>query len=99
MGGFAQRIDPEQAGGKVDPSLMPARPGGAVELLDQALSAACSGSDYILVTNPTRLYDLYIDTAVPPVFESTAHLAYFKNGVLGFLTSYDANVLNEIVQC
>ncbi len=70
----------------------------ATEPLGPALNAAFSASDYMITTNAGRLFDFYTDTDVPPVLESMAHLAYLKNGLLGFLDTYDKYVLDNIVE-
>ncbi|CAG0937568.1 tRNA3(Ser)-specific nuclease WapA [Thermoflexales bacterium] len=70
----------------------------ATEPLGLALNAAFSSSDYMITTNPGRLFDFYIDTDVPPVLESMAHLAYLKNGVIGYLDTYDVQTLDNIVE-
>jgi hypothetical protein len=71
---------------------------GASEALVPALYAAFGSSDYLLTTNPTRLFDFYTDTDVPPVLASMATLAYYKNGVIGYLDTYDVNALDNIVE-
>jgi len=68
------------------------------EPLGPALNAAFSSSDYMITTNPGRLFDFYTDADVPPVLESMAHLAYLKNGLLGYLNSYDKDVLDDLVE-
>ncbi|HSD84835.1 MAG TPA: C25 family cysteine peptidase, partial [Anaerolineae bacterium] len=71
---------------------------GASEALINSLYAAFGGSDYLLTTNPGRLFDFYTDTDVPPVLASMATLAYHKNGVIGYLDSYDKYVLDDLVE-
>ena len=71
---------------------------GANEPVGQAVANAFAASDYILVTNPGRLFDFYTDTDVPPVLETMARLATLRNGVLGFLDSYDGHVLDDLVE-
>jgi hypothetical protein len=70
----------------------------ATEPLGPALNAAFSSSDYMITTNPGRLYNFYIDSEVPGVLQSMAHLAYLKNGTLGFLQTYDRQVLDNLVE-
>ena len=71
---------------------------GASELVGQAVANAFAASDYVLVTNPGRLNNFYDDLEVPPVLETMARLATLKNGVLGFLSSYDGHVLDDLVE-
>jgi hypothetical protein len=70
----------------------------AVESLGPALNAAFRSSDYMIVTNPGRLFDFYTDTAVPSVLESMARLAYLRKGTLGFLHTYDKQALDNLVE-
>jgi len=71
---------------------------GASESLVPALFAAYKTSDYLLTTNPGRLYDFYTDLDVPPVLARMATLAYYKNGVIGYLDTYGVDALDNIVE-
>ncbi|MBN1179372.1 MAG: hypothetical protein JXD18_09185, partial [Anaerolineae bacterium] len=68
--------------------------GDSFEVFDlswQSLSsvqAALGTSDYIIVTNPDRLHDLYVESEVHDLLGTMAHLAVARNGVLGFLEGY-----------
>ncbi len=55
---------------------------------------ALNASDYILVTNPTRLHDLYAEYQVHDLLGTMAHLATIRNGVLGFLETYVGTYAN-----
>ncbi len=52
------------------------------------LQNAIRSSDYILVTNPDRLHDLYVEDEVHSLLGTMAHLATVRDGVLGFLETY-----------
>ncbi|MBI5566132.1 MAG: DNRLRE domain-containing protein, partial [Chloroflexi bacterium] len=71
---------------------------GASESLIPSLFAAYKTSDYLLTTNPGRLYDFYTDVDVPPVLATMATLAYYKNGVIGYLDTYGVDALDNIVE-
>ncbi len=71
---------------------------GASDSLVPALFAAYKTSDYLLTTNPGRLYDFYADLDVPPVLARMATLAYYKNGVIGYLDTYGVDALDNIVE-
>jgi hypothetical protein len=69
--------------------------------LDQAVSSAEFKADYIIVTNPWRLFSHYgIESRywVDQVLASMAELAYLKNGVIGYLNSHDTHVLDDLVE-
>jgi hypothetical protein len=55
---------------------------------------ALNASDYILVTNPTRLHCLYAQDEVYDLLGTMAHLATIRNGVLGFLDTYVGTYAN-----
>jgi len=58
--------------------------------LEQALAV----SDYLIVTNPTRLFDLYDVQEVDDLLSTMARLASLKQGVLGYLTPIDIPGIN-----
>lgn len=53
-----------------------------------SVAAALKTADYVLVTNPTRLFS-QVSGDRNAVLAHMAYLAYLKNGVLGYLTNYD----------
>ena len=71
--------------------------GGPLLALADMVTAAFGSSDYVLVTNPARLQALYNADQVPALLGQMAHLAYLKNGVLGYLDSHDAALLDRLV--
>lgn len=71
---------------------------GASESLLPSMFAAFKTSDYLLTTNPGRLYDFYTDVDVPPVLSRMATLAYYQNGVIGYLDTYEVDALDNIVE-
>lgn len=71
---------------------------GVSESLLPSMFAAFKTSDYLLTTNPGRLYDFYTDVEVPPVLARMATLAYYKNGVIGYLDTYGVDTLDNIVE-
>jgi hypothetical protein len=56
---------------------------------------ALGTADYILVTNPTRLHDLYASIEVHDLLGTMAHLARIRNGALGFLDTYVGTYANS----
>lgn len=58
------------------------------------MGSAVGTSDYILVTNPHRLYTLYDAHEKYDLLSSMAHLATLRNGVLGFLDTYVGTYAN-----
>ncbi len=71
--------------------------GSGVGLLSYAVSYALEHADYLIVTNPGRLYALYVDDEVDTLLSTMATLAYLKQGALGYLRTYDENTLDELV--
>jgi hypothetical protein len=53
-----------------------------------SVQSALGTSDYIIVTNPYRLHDLYVEEEVHSLLGTMAHLATVRNGVLGLLETY-----------
>jgi len=66
----------------------------------QAVADALRQSDYVIVTNPQRLLD-YLDctcfTRVYSLMTKMAHLAYLRNGVLGFVDTNDVHTLDNLI--
>ncbi len=62
-----------------------------------AVQSAVSASDYIIATNPSRLKAMYNDNDVYQLYGSMARLALVRNGVLGFMDTYDTSVLDSLL--
>jgi hypothetical protein len=67
--------------------------------LDQAVANAIAEADYLLVTNHSRVYAMLASTYPDPdaemLFSNMAELASLKNGVLGYLSLYETQQLDE----
>jgi hypothetical protein len=59
--------------------------GGDGEWLSWMVEDALETSDYLIVTTPERLFDLYADDEVDILLSTMAHLAHLRQGVLGYL--------------
>lgn len=59
--------------------------GGDGEWLSWVVEDALETSDYLIVTAPERLFDLYADDEVDILLSTMAHLAHLRQGVLGYL--------------
>lgn len=73
--------------------------GGELKTIAQAHAEAIEASDYVLVTNPQRLFTYgypHIDE-VQMLLSDMAKLARARNGVLGFLTTYDRAILRGLL--
>jgi len=70
------------------------------ETIENALTNALHSADYLIVTNPQRLfwYNASAPTEVDKLLSSMAELALLKNGALGYLYSYDVTVLCFLTQ-
>ncbi len=67
---------------------------GALEVTN-----ARKAADYIIVTNPSRLKALYNEADVYQLYSAMARLAVARNGVLGFLDTYeDQRVLDNLLE-
>ncbi len=53
-----------------------------------SVQSALNAADYILVTNPPNLMDLYGDSSTANLLSSMARLATIRNGALGLLKTY-----------
>jgi hypothetical protein len=62
------------------------------EWLSWMVEDALATSDYLIVTTPERLFDLYADDEVDILLSTMAHLAYLKQGVLGYLVRPDPTI-------
>jgi hypothetical protein len=73
-------------------------PDGSEVPLAQGLADAMRESDYLLVTNPTRLYNYYNTSDVNALLSEMAYLALVKNGTLGYLKTYDdGRILDDLL--
>jgi hypothetical protein len=70
--------------------------------LDQAVADAIGEADYLAVTNHSRVYGMLANTSpdrdAEVLFSNMAELASLKNGVLGFLSLYDTQQLDERIE-
>nr|QNO51068.1 hypothetical protein HCFNICHJ_00025 [Methanosarcinales archaeon ANME-1 ERB6] len=67
------------------------------ECFPSSVDNAIETSDYLIVTNPSRLFIFNIDAEVNILLSEMAHLAYLKQGVLGYLeTTTDLTTGNLI---
>jgi hypothetical protein len=71
--------------------------------LDDAVANAVRQADYVLVTNPRRVYDVLAisdpDDLAEDLFANVAELAALENGVLGYLSQYgDTSVLDDLIE-
>ncbi len=55
-------------------------------------------ADYLLVTDPSRLFGYYNSDEVYVLLHEMAHLALLKRGVLGYLDTYDTSTLNNLIE-
>ena len=57
-------------------------------------------ADYLIVTNPLLLfgYNIFWWDDVDVLLSKMAHLAYLKGGVLGYLETYDTEVLHDLTR-
>ncbi|MGC9445077.1 MAG: right-handed parallel beta-helix repeat-containing protein [Candidatus Methanospirareceae archaeon] len=67
-------------------------------LLADAIEDALLGSDYLIVTNPARLFRFYSDNEVDELLSSMASLAAEKNGVLGYLNTTDSETFKSLIE-
>jgi hypothetical protein len=67
------------------------------ELLAAAVGFARGASDYLIVTDPDRLFDLYDDDEVNELLSAMADLAQLKTGVLGYVSTADAGSIQETI--
>ena len=59
---------------------------------------AIGRSDYLIVTNPARLFSHYTDADVEGLLSSMAGLAEEKNGVLGYLDSHSRSTFKDLIE-
>ncbi|RMG91865.1 MAG: hypothetical protein D6708_07070, partial [Candidatus Dadabacteria bacterium] len=77
-----------------------ARLRGGGETIAEAYDRALKASDYLLVTHPARLFAYGQAHAADAngVLSDMAELARYRGGVLGFLESYDKEVLRALLK-
>jgi|GEM_PF-956569 len=68
------------------------------ETIPKAHGNAVKSADYLIVTNPGRLYGYYKDDEVDVLLSTMARLAKLKYGVLGYLDTYDAYALDDLIE-
>lgn len=68
------------------------------EVIWSQISDALETSNYLLVTNPGRLVTFTNAAASQEVLALMAHLAYLKNGVLGYLDTYCSATLDALLE-
>jgi hypothetical protein len=73
---------------------------GSNVTIPQAYDQALKEADYVIVTNPDRLYKFHSTQSaqIQSLLSDMAELARYKNGALGFLTQYDKTVLRDLVK-
>jgi hypothetical protein len=70
---------------------------GRTRLADGVV-AAMHASDYLIVTNPARLFRSYSDPEVDELLSSMASLAAEKEGVLGYLNNNSASTFKGLIE-
>lgn len=78
------------------------------DTIPQAHNKATNAADYLIVTNPYRLFAIYNPTyyqgtslqrtQVNELLSSMAKLAFYKDGVLGYNTTYNSESLRDLVK-
>jgi len=66
--------------------------------LADAIEDAMLGSDYLIITNPHRLFFSYNDNEVEELLSSVASLAAEKNGVLGYFHSTSSSTYKSLIE-
>ncbi len=69
----------------------------SASIQEQDVYSAISASDYLIVTNPSRLYSYYSNADVHSLLLVMSKLAREENGVLGFVTNYSAESLERLI--
>jgi len=64
---------------------------------DEEVYSAILTADYLLVTNPSRLYSHYPDPDVDRLLSLMSKLAKEESGVLGFASNYSAESLERLI--
>ena len=68
------------------------------ETIPAAYLNAIKSADYLLVTNPQRLFWYYGSVDTDDLLCSMANLARYKSGVLGYLDVYDNNAFRNLIK-
>ncbi|HHH41509.1 MAG TPA: hypothetical protein ENK56_05845, partial [Chloroflexi bacterium] len=78
------------------------------ETIPQAHANALRVADYLIVTNPSRLFQLYSPTQPPgsgasrdkvnALLSAMARLAFHEQGVLGYINAYNAQTLRNLLK-
>jgi hypothetical protein len=87
-------------GGKqfADKSSYPVPKTTSGEFIPHAHQNAVQTADYIIATNPGLLYGLCQKTGVNILLSTMAQLAKLKEGVLGYMSSYDKHLLKNLIK-
>ena len=80
------------------PSWVVDRPGGITWHLVATVDHAFRSADYLIVTNPTRLFSHYVDDDVNVLLCSMASLAEKRAGVLGYLDTNNRTVIKGLIE-
>ena len=68
------------------------------EWFPSSVDNAIETSDYLIATNPARLFTQYTDADVEELLSSMAGLAEEKNGVLGYLDTYSRSTFKNLIE-
>ncbi|HIE31610.1 MAG TPA: hypothetical protein EYP67_04405, partial [Methanosarcinales archaeon] len=68
------------------------------EWFPSTVDNAIETSDYLIATNPARLFTHYTDADVEELLPSVAGLAEEKNGVLGYLDTYSRSTFKNLIE-
>jgi parallel beta-helix repeat protein len=80
------------------PTWVVERPGSISWHLVAAVDHAFSNADYLIVTNPSRLFSHYVDNDVNELLSSMASLGKEKRGVLGYLDTYSRSAFKNLIE-
>ncbi|HEY65243.1 MAG TPA: hypothetical protein G4O02_11800, partial [Caldilineae bacterium] len=68
------------------------------ETIPVAHRNATGEADYLLVTNPARLFSHYLSNEVDDLLSDMAQLAVYELGALGYLDVYSASTLKNLIK-
>ncbi len=68
------------------------------EAIPVAHRSASGAADYLLVTNPARLFSHYLSNEVDDLLSDMAQLAAYELGALGYLDAYSASALKNLIK-
>ncbi|NOZ28117.1 MAG: hypothetical protein GXP39_08715 [Chloroflexi bacterium] len=68
------------------------------EAIPVAHRNATGAADYLLVTNPARLFSHYLSNEVDDLLSDMAQLAVYELGALGYLDVYNASTLKSLIK-